>query len=176
MSKPSRPSFIRNYSELPAEAGCYPGETELMSVGTPLSRPLGLSRLGIHHELVPPGTRTSWPHAEELEEEFVFVLEGHPDVWLDGELHRAGPGDAIAFTPGTGIAHTLINNTDQPVRLLVIGESLKGNRIYYPLRPEGFPGMRPERHWSDAPKHPLGPHDGLPDASRPVSPDTERYP
>ena len=66
-------------------------------------------RLGIHHERLPPGRRLCWPHAEADEEEFVFVLEGEPDLWLDGQVRRLKPGDGVSFPAGTGIAHTFPN-------------------------------------------------------------------
>ncbi len=86
---------------------------------------LGLTKLGIHHELLPPGRRTSFPHAESAAEEFVYVIEGMPDAWIDGELVRLAPGDGVGFPAGTGIAHSFLNNTDQTVRLLVVGEPNK---------------------------------------------------
>jgi uncharacterized cupin superfamily protein len=94
-----------------------------------------------HHEIVEPGHHTSWPHAEKTEDEFVHVLEGTPDVWLDvwldGVLHRRQPGDSVGFKAGNGLAHTFITNTDQPVRLLCIGDTVReGNRIHYAVHPE----------------------------------------
>jgi len=50
-----------------------------------------------------PGCRTSTPHAYSLEEEFVFVVEGRPDLWVDGEIRPPRPGDGIAFPAGTFI-------------------------------------------------------------------------
>lgn len=82
---------------------CYPGSEEKLSIGSPLGRHFGFARIGIHHELLPPGRRTSWPHAEETEDEFVHVLEGAPDVWLDGVLHRLQAGDSVGFPAGSGI-------------------------------------------------------------------------
>jgi uncharacterized cupin superfamily protein len=155
-----RPEFIRHWTELEDEDDShYRGDTELMAIGAPLARRLGLTRIGIHHNRLPPGRRTSYPHAESAEEEFVFVLEGTPDVWIDGDLHRLAPGDSVAFPAGTGICHTFLNNTDQDVRLLVIGEASKPeNRIRYPLN-EAYEATRADR-WSDWPARPLGPHDG----------------
>lgn len=156
----SRPDFIRHWRDLeqPDDAH-YPGDTELLSIRAPLGRKLGLTRIGIHHERVPPGRRTSYPHAESAEEEFVFVLEGTPDVWIDGQLHRLEPGDAIAFPSGTGTCHTFLNNTENEVGLLVIGETSKQeNRIRYPLN-EAYEATRVDR-WIDWPKRPIGPHDG----------------
>lgn len=54
----------------------YPGDDERLGFTAKLSSKLGLFRLGIGHEVLPPGRRTSYPHAELSEEEFVFVLEG----------------------------------------------------------------------------------------------------
>jgi uncharacterized cupin superfamily protein len=162
-----RPGFIKHWRELEKPDGDnhYPGDTELMSIGAPLAHALGLTRIGIHHERLLPGRRTSYPHAESAEEEFVFVLEGTPDAWIDGALHRLVPGDAVAFPAGTGICHSFLNNTASEVRLLVVGEKSKAeNRIRYPLH-EAFERTRKDR-WADAPRHPLGGHDGMAKLSR----------
>jgi uncharacterized cupin superfamily protein len=126
-----RPSFIRHWTELEGpDDSHYLGDAELMAIGAPLAAKLGLTRIGIHHNRLLPGRRTSYPHAESAEEEFVFVLEGTPDVWIDGHLHRLAPGDSVAFPAGTGLCHTFINNSNEEVRLLVIGETPKDeNRI-----------------------------------------------
>jgi len=144
----------------------YPGSDELHGIDSPLSAATGLTAIGIHHELLPPGRRTSWPHAERDEEEFVYVLAGRPQVWIDGEVHDLEPGDGVGFPKGTGITHTFLNNTGQDVHLLVIGEKSKpGNKIHYPLHPTHNAAIG-ARHWQDCPERPLGPHDGLPDRLR----------
>ena len=155
-----RPDFIRHWTELEAaEAHHYPGDIETMSFGAPLGELLGLTRIGIHHERLLPGRRTSYPHAESAEEEFVYVLAGTPDAWIDGHLHRLAPGDAVGFPAGTGICHSFLNNTDTEVRLLVVGERTKAeNRIRYPKN-EAYEATRAER-WADWPARELGPHDG----------------
>jgi uncharacterized cupin superfamily protein len=121
----------------------YPDSPERFSIGAPLARGLRLNRLGIHHERLPPGRRTSYPHAESDEEEFIYVLEGYPEVWINGYLWKLEPGDSVGFPAGTGICHTFLNNTEQEVRLLVVGEANKKfNRIYYPLNPAMPPRVR----------------------------------
>jgi uncharacterized cupin superfamily protein len=159
-----RPSCIRHWSELEEpDAEHYPGDTELMAIGAPLARKLGLTRLGIHHNRLLPGRRTSYPHAESAEEEFVFVLQGTPDVWIDGDLHRLSVGDSVAFPAGTGICHTFLNNTDDAVHLLIVGEATKPeNRLRYPKN-EAYEASRSDA-WVDWPSRPLGPHDGKPKA------------
>lgn len=142
----------------------------MLSIGSSFSRKFGFAKIGVHHELLPPGRRTSFPHAESAEEEFVFVIEGEPAAWIDGHLHPLRPGDGVGFPPRTGIAHTFINNTRKPVRLLVVGERRKpGNKRFYPVNP-GLREFITEQWWDDAPRRPLGPHDGRPDAKRPRAP------
>jgi uncharacterized cupin superfamily protein len=163
---PDQPPPIAHWTEIEtADDAHYPGDDELMSIGAPFGRHFGLSRLGVHHERLPPGRRTSYPHAESAEDEFVYVLEGAPDVWLDGRLHRLKPGDGVGFPSGTGLCHTFINNTEAEVRLLVVGEASKPeNRIVYPRNPEQE--RRRLDWWHDHPERPLSDHDGLPDKVR----------
>ena len=132
-----KPDCIRHWRDVEgADDSTYPDSDERFSIGAPLARKLGLGRIGIHHERLPPGRRTSYPHAESDEEEFVYVLEGHPEAWINGYLWKLEPGDSVGFPAGTGVCHTFINNTDEEVRLLVVGEAnKKHNRIYYPLNP-----------------------------------------
>ncbi|STT00693.1 Hemolysin [Klebsiella pneumoniae] len=57
------------------------------------------------------------------------MLEGYPEVWINGYLWKLEPGDSVGFPAGTGICHTFLNNTEQEVRLLVVGEA---NKKYNP--------------------------------------------
>lgn len=159
----SVPDFIAHWKDLEnASAGVYRGDTEPMGIDAPLSERLGITRIGIHHIRLLPGRRSSYPHAESTEEEFAYILEGEPDVWVDGVLHRLRPGDSVAFPAGTGICHTFINNTDYDVRMIVIGERTRGdNRRRYPLNNE-FEKTR-SNQWTDWPQRVLGPHNGLPE-------------
>ncbi|PHM38047.1 conserved hypothetical protein [Xenorhabdus innexi] len=126
---------------------------------------MGLKKLGIHHERVLPGRRTSYPHAEKDEEEFVYVLEGTPDVWINGELYRLEPGDAVGFPAGTGICHTVINNTESEIRLLVVGEKSKPeNKIWYPLNQEHQKTR--DDGWDFPPEQIFGEHNGKPDNNK----------
>lgn len=166
MSTPTRPPFIVSTADVPEDSGQgYPNSTEVLSYGRKIGRAAGLLRIGLHVERIAPGHRTSWPHAEEKEEEFVYVLEGQVDAWVDGHLHPMKAGDLIAFPAGTGIAHTILNNSDRDALVLVGGEGNKSdNRIYYPLHPNRRNDMPWSHWWDDHPVRPLGPHDGLPKA------------
>jgi uncharacterized cupin superfamily protein len=162
----TRPDCIVHWSEIEgADDSHYQGDDELMSIRAPFGRRFGLTRLGINHERLLPGRRTSYPHAESTEEEFVYVLAGEPDVWIDGRLTRLKPGDGVGFPPGTGLCHTFINNTDAEVRLLVVGDTARAdNKVCYPKNPDR--AAYREDLWTDAPERPFGDHDGMPDAVR----------
>lgn len=100
-----RPDCIRHWRDVEgADDATYPDSNERFSIGAPLARKLGLGRIGIHHERLPPGRRTSYPHAESDEEEFVYVLEGYPEAWINGYLWKLEPGDSVGFPAGTGCA------------------------------------------------------------------------
>ena len=160
-----RPEFIRHWRDLEGTDNAHYGDSdELLSIGAPVGKLLGLTRIGIHHQRLPPGRRTSYPHAESAEEEFAFVLEGNPDVSIDGTLHRLEAGDSVAFPAGTGICHTFLNNTTSEVRLLVVGEKPKAeNRIHYPINPAHEKTRKDA--WTDVPPRVLGGHDGRAQAS-----------
>lgn len=163
----SRPAFIVSSGEVPERSHVYPQSSEPMGPVRSLGSAAGLVRLGINLQRLPPGTRSSWPHAESDEEEFVYVIEGEVDAWIDGEIHRMVAGDFAAFPAGTGICHCFINNGERDVLLLVGGEAPKStNRIFYPLNPSRRTDLKPSEWWSDAPGRPLGGHDGLPDRLR----------
>jgi uncharacterized cupin superfamily protein len=165
----NKTDIIKHYSEIQEpDHSCYKSSNsdELLSIGSPFGKAFGFKRLGIHHELLPPGRRTSWPHAEKTEEEFVYVIEGNPHAWIDGEVYQLKPGDGVGFVPGTGVCHTIINDTDTDVRLLVVGDTNRDdNKIYYPLHSERNK-LIGDSCWNDIPKRSLGSHDGLPDKLR----------
>lgn len=157
----TRPSEIVRWQDIEQDPWSYPGRTEKMGRDADYSTHFGFDLFGVHHVRLEPGRRTSLPHAESNEDEFIFVLEGTPDVWIDGHLHALSPGDGVGFKAGTGVSHTFLNNSAEEVRLLVVGDRKRpGSRILYPLDPDRKP-LRSD-WWEDAPERVLGPHDGLP--------------
>lgn len=167
----TRPPFIVSANEVSEHGHVYPQSTERMGPVRRMGKTAGLVRIGVNLQRLPPGNRSSWPHAEEDEEEFVYVVDGEVDAWIDGHIHRMTAGDLAAFPAGTGISHCFINNGVRDVLLLVGGEAPKaGSRIFYPLNPSRRSDMAAEHWWSDVPRQDLGPHDGMPDAQRATPP------
>jgi uncharacterized cupin superfamily protein len=163
----SRPPYVIHAADVPETQHQYPRSEERMAPSRAVGHAAGLLRIGVHVVRVAPGTRTSYPHAEENEEEFVYVVDGELDAWLDGELHHVRAGDFIAFPAGTGICHTFINDGDRDALLLSGGERGKSDsRIFYPLNPERRSDIPWSSWWHDVPVGPQGGHPGKP-RSRP---------
>ncbi len=163
----SRPPFIISTGDLPERSHVYPNSDESMGPVRSVGSAAGLVRIGINLQRLPPGKRSSWPHAESDEEEFVYVIEGVVEAWIDGDVHRMQAGDFAAFPAGTGISHCFINNTEVEALLLVGGEGAKAsNRIVYPVNPSRRADLKGIEWWDDAPPKTLGDHDGLPDRLR----------
>ena len=165
----NRPDFIKNYqNHIDDDNAHYPDSSELFSIGSPIGKLCGLQKIGLHVETLPPGRRTSWPHAEKEEEEFVFVIEGNPQAWINGDIYDLSPGDLVAFPAGTGIAHTIINNSENNALLLVGGEATKPeNKIFYSHHPKRNQEMKDKGiYWDNPPKHKQGSHDGQPNKTQ----------
>lgn len=165
--KRTRPAQVSNWRDiLEPESNPYPHSTELHGIGALFGRRARFSRIGIHFEVVKPGRRTSWPHAERDESEFVYVVKGSPQCWTDGHIDPLTAGDFVGWKGRTGITHVIINNTDEDVWLLVGGEASRSrSQFWYPFHAARNKEIG-ELYWADHPKLKLGPHDGLPDALR----------
>ncbi len=163
----SRPDYVANWRDiLGKDEDGYPNSTEKHGIDAAFGRRARFSRIGIHFEILPAGRRTSWPHAERDEEEFVYVVAGTVDGWINGYLHRMGEGDFVGFEARTDICHVVINNSDAAALLLVGAEASRTrNQFWYPFHPHRDKETG-ELFWQDHPKPKLGPHDGLPDALR----------
>jgi len=166
-SSVTRPPFIISTADVSEKSDRYPNSDEPLGHARAIGRTAGLLTIGLHAMRLPPGHRISWPHAEEKEEEFVYVIDGEVDAWIDGTLHPMKVGDLAAFPAGTGVCHTFLNNGEREATLLVGGAASKSdNRIFYPLHPHRRGDMPWSHWWDDVPSRPQGPHDGKPDALR----------
>ena len=164
LNRDSRPKFIRHTSvvrDWNAYAP-YPQSSETFSIGACLGQELGLSRLAVNHELFLPQTRSSFPHCHKIEEEAVYVLEGCPDVWINGRIYPAKPGDFFYFPPATAYAHCILNSSQENVSVLVFGEQDKEEDwVYYPMNDDRNEEMRQWGWlWEDRPSMSYGNHPG----------------
>lgn len=79
--------------------------------------------------LFPPGTFVP-PHIHTTQDEFIRVLEGQFDLFLDGQAATAKAGDLIRLP--MGIAHGIFNKTEAPVRALFWVSPARGSTRFSP--------------------------------------------
>jgi len=161
------PDFVTHWSDiLERKEVTYPASKETHGHDAAFGKRARFSRIGVHLEVLKPGRRTSWPHAERDEEEFAFVVSGHVDCWLDGHITPMWAGDLVGWEAGTGLTHVIINNSRNNAILIVGGEASRArNQFWYPFHPARNKDIG-ALYWHDHPVPKLGPHDGLPDALR----------
>ena len=96
-----------------------------------LTDELGLKDLFVHHEIIPPGRRSSGAHFHSRREEMVLVLEGQVTAWCNGAELALAAGDFAGFPPGSVNAHYLRNDSDAPARVLVICSNPPDDQVEY---------------------------------------------
>ncbi|MBV9992614.1 MAG: cupin domain-containing protein [Alphaproteobacteria bacterium] len=167
MRRGGRPDHVARWPDILKDAANrYPDSDEDQGIPAPFGRRARFSRIGIHVELLKPGRRTSYPHAERDEDEFVYVVSGAVEAWTDGHTTPMTEGDFIGWEAGTGITHVILNNSGGDAVLLIGGEASRvRNQYWYPFHPERNVAAG-ENYWADHPLPKLGPHDGLTDALR----------
>lgn len=108
----------------------------------PLGDLFGLQNFGVNRTRLAPGAVSALAHAHTKQDEFIYILEGHPTLMLDGVATALAPGMCAGFRAGTGVAHQLVNTTAQEVIYLEIGDRTAGDEGSYPfddLRAEKSP-------------------------------------
>jgi uncharacterized cupin superfamily protein len=92
----------------------------------------GLRQLGINLTRLAPGSVSSVRHAHSHQDEFVYILRGRPVLRTDAGSTQLGPGMCAGFRAGTGNAHQLVNESEEPVEYLELGDRGPGDSCTYP--------------------------------------------
>lgn len=103
----------------------------------------GLQNFGVNLTRIEPGGCSALRHAHARQDEFIYVLEGHPTLLTNAGATALAPGMCAGFRAGSGDAHQLINESDQVVVYLEIGDRTPGDQVSYPdddLRAEAVDG------------------------------------
>lgn len=132
----------------------YPGDSETFGHGVCLSREFQINSFAVWIEKLPPSKRSSWPHAHSVEEEFIFVLEGKPTLWLNQNEIEFQFYDGVDFKAGSGLAHTILNKSDRDLYYLCVGEcNPQNDLVFYPLHPKRNEEMEAKgAMWEDCPE------------------------
>ena len=92
----------------------------------------GLSNFGVNLTRLEPGGVSALRHAHTKQDEFIYVLEGHPTLITDRGETALAPGMCAGFKAGTGNAHHLVNRSEHAVVYLEIGDRTPDDAASYP--------------------------------------------
>ncbi|NOT12730.1 MAG: cupin domain-containing protein [Methylococcaceae bacterium] len=98
----------------------------------PLGDLFGLTNFGVNLTRLAPKAISALRHAHTKQDEFVYILEGHPTLHTDEGRTRLSPGMCAGFKAGTGNGHCLINETTEDVVYLEVGDRTPGDEGHYP--------------------------------------------
>ena len=98
----------------------------------PLGDLFGLTNFGVNLTRLSPGAVSALRHAHTKQDELIYVLRGHPTLHTDEGPTRLAPGMCAGFKGGTGDAHHVVNETDDEVVYLEIGDRTAGDEGSYP--------------------------------------------
>jgi uncharacterized cupin superfamily protein len=98
----------------------------------PLGDLFGLKNFGVNITRLAPGGSSALRHAHSKQDEFVYILEGRPTLVTDAGRTTLKPGMCAGFKAGTGDAHCLVNEADEDVVYLEIGDRTPGDAVEYP--------------------------------------------
>lgn len=97
-----------------------------------LGEVFGLANFGVNLARLAPHSVSALRHAHTRQDEFVYILQGHPTLHTDEGLTQLSPGMCAGFKAGTGNGHRLINETSEEVVYLEVGDRSPGDEGSYP--------------------------------------------
>jgi uncharacterized cupin superfamily protein len=84
----------------------------------------GLTQFGVNIVTLDPGVWSSQRHWHELEDEFVYMIEGELVLVTDAGEEVMRAGDCAGFKAGDHDGHHLQNRSDKTARFLVVGSRI----------------------------------------------------
>ena len=97
----------------------------------PLGDLYGLNNFGVNLTVLKPNSMSALLHRHSKQDEFVYIIKGNPTLVTEEGEQELSPGMCAGF-PADGTAHQLINNTDENVEYLEIGDRSEGDEASYP--------------------------------------------
>src|ERR1700728_2910869 len=97
-----------------------------------LGNAASLDQFGVNLTTLKPGAASALRHWHEMEDEFVYMLEGELVLIEDGGETVLRAGDAAGFKANSGDGHCLVNKSNINAVYLEIGTRSKYERVDYP--------------------------------------------
>lgn len=101
-------------------------------VKRPLGDRFGLTHFGVNLTTLPPRSASALRLAHSRQDEFIYILAGHPTLYTDEGATPLSPGMCAGFAAGSGNGHRLANETDEVVQYLEVGDRSEGDEVSYP--------------------------------------------
>jgi uncharacterized cupin superfamily protein len=95
----------------------------------PLGDLFGLANFGVNLTRLKPRGSSALRHAHTKQDEFVYILEGFPTLITDAGRAALEPSMCAGFKAGTGDAHCFVNETDEDVVYLEIGDRTPADAV-----------------------------------------------
>lgn len=92
---------------------------------------VGLKNIGFHIITIEPGKDTTEYHKHFYEEECIYGLSGKGTLVIEGDSYPFEKGDFVGFPVDTA-AHSLINDGNEVLICLVVGQRLEQDVADYP--------------------------------------------
>jgi len=92
----------------------------------------GLTNFGVNLTRLAPNVCSALRHAHTKQDEFIYIIRGHPTLHTDEGKAKLAPGMCAGFKAGTGNGHRLINETVEEVVYLEVGDRTPGDEASYP--------------------------------------------
>jgi uncharacterized cupin superfamily protein len=99
---------------------------------SPLGDLFGLQNFGVNLSRLAPGAASALRHAHTKQDELVYILEGSPTLHTDEGMLQLGPGLCAGFKAGTANGHRPLNETQEDVVYLEVGDRTPGDEVTYP--------------------------------------------
>lgn len=136
MSNPEKPVAITALEVPPrSKRSAYPAPFAARMAGREkrtLGDVFGLTNFGVNIVRMEPDGVSALRHAHQVQDEFIYILQGHPTLITDAGKTRLAPGMCAGFKAGCGDGHCLQNETPEEVLYLEIGDRTPGDVVTYP--------------------------------------------
>lgn len=92
----------------------------------------GLKNFGVNLTRLAPNAISALRHSHAKQDEFIYILSGHPTLHTDRGRTQLSPGMCSGFRAGTGDSHHLHNETTEDVLYLEIGDRTPSEEVTFP--------------------------------------------
>lgn len=96
-----------------------------------LGNATGMSEMGVHMIYVEPGMDSTEYHKHLYEEECIYIISGTGKLTIKGDDFDVAKGDFVGL-PANEVAHALLNNGNETLVCLVMGQRLQNDIADYP--------------------------------------------